>query len=35
VPLIAAVADFWNCRWNLTVSNVLRSCVYDPVMDGK
>ncbi|KAI3438687.1 hypothetical protein D9Q98_001107 [Chlorella vulgaris] len=33
--LSTSLADFWNCRWNLTVSNVLRSCVYDPVMDGR
>ena len=31
---IPAVADFWNRRWNLTVSNVLRACIYDPIMDG-
>lgn len=31
----AAVADFWNRRWNRTVSAVLRAAVYDVIMDGE
>ncbi|KAL4449360.1 hypothetical protein ABPG77_007004 [Micractinium sp. CCAP 211/92] len=30
-----SVADFWNKRWNLVVSNVLRACIYDPIMEGR
>lgn len=30
----AAVSEFWNKRWNLTVSNALRFCFYDPIYEG-
>ncbi|KAL4448168.1 hypothetical protein ABPG75_005387 [Micractinium tetrahymenae] len=30
-----SAADFWNKRWNLVVSNVLRACIYDPIMEGR
>lgn len=30
-----SVADFWNQRWNLVVSNILRACIYDPIMEGR
>jgi Membrane bound O-acyl transferase family len=28
-------ADFWNKRWNLPVSQAMRSLVYDPFLEGK
>lgn len=30
-----SLADFWNRRWNRTVSAVLRAAVYDVIMDGR
>ncbi|KAI7843907.1 hypothetical protein COHA_002449 [Chlorella ohadii] len=30
-----SLADFWNRRWNMTVSAVLRAAVYDVIMDGR
>lgn len=29
----AAVAELWNARWNLTVGNVLRCIIYEPIME--
>lgn len=31
----SAVGDFWNRRWNMTVSAVLRAAVYDVIMEGE
>ncbi|PRW45129.1 Acyl- sterol acyl transferase [Chlorella sorokiniana] len=30
-----SIADFWNRRWNQIVSYLLRTCVYDPLMEGR
>ena len=29
------ISEFWSKRWNLTVGNLLRLLVYDPVHEGK
>ncbi len=39
MPLLLAsqsdcLADFWARRWNITTSSVLRTSVYDVVIDG-
>ncbi|PSC70830.1 acyl-sterol O-acyltransferase 1-like [Micractinium conductrix] len=30
-----SINDFWSKRWNLVVSNILRACAYDPIMEGR
>lgn len=33
-PQATSFADLWGRRWNLTVSEVLRPAVYEPVVQG-
>lgn len=33
--LSASFADWWSRRWNLTVGNVLRMLIYDPIVEGE
>jgi D-alanyl-lipoteichoic acid acyltransferase DltB (MBOAT superfamily) len=32
--LSSSLADFWGRRWNITTSAVLRTLVYDPIVEG-
>lgn len=32
--MATSVSEFWGCRWNLTVSHLLRDLFYDTVIEG-
>ncbi|KXZ53650.1 hypothetical protein GPECTOR_6g567 [Gonium pectorale] len=32
--LSSSLSDFWGRRWNITTSSVLRTLIYDPIVDG-
>lgn len=32
--LSSSFSDWWSRRWNLTVGNVLRMLIYDPIVEG-
>lgn len=32
--LSSSLADFWGRRWNITTSSILRTLVYDPIVEG-